>query len=109
MTKVSKTSYLVGNSSNLKNADNKHNVANINGTSPWLAVDRAKEADAPEYLENLKKLGVYSRKEDDYKLWAISWAEEIRQESIDRAKLKNAFYDELEKLTAKGKCNSLDC
>ena len=66
-------------------------------------VDKGKETDSPEYLENLKKLGIYSRKEDDYKLWAISWAEEIRQENIDRAKLKKTFYDELEKSMAKGK------
>ena len=52
-------------------------------------------------LRTFKKLGIYSRKEDDYKLWAINCAEEIRQENIDRAKLKKAFYDELEKSTAK--------
>lgn len=58
-------------------------------------LNQSQEINAPEYLANLEKLGIYSRKEEDYKLWAINWAEEIRQENIDRVKLKNDCYKAL--------------
>jgi len=79
-------------------ASNKDGGDNNNPNQQEKAV---KDIDTPEYLENLEKLGIYSRKEEDYKLWAINCAEEIRQENIDRAKLKKIFYDELNKSNAK--------
>ena len=46
------------------------------------------DLDVPEYLANIEKLAISSRKEEDYKLWAINCAEEIRQENQDRNKLR---------------------
>ena len=54
------------------------------------------DIDVPEYLANIDKLAIYSRKEEDYKLWAINCAEEIRQENHDRNKLRKECENALE-------------
>jgi len=46
---------------------------------------------------NLQELGIYTKNEEDYRLWAINCAEEIIQENTERAKLREAWYQELEK------------